>query len=141
MSAFGDEVKRLRLNKEWSLDQLADEAGITKSYISRIERDEPHAQTGKLPNPSAAAVKKLAVALDWNLTEARAMAGIVADNVIRRVPFLDDLPPDLQNIYALQGRAFKALPPGAARDRYKEKLRASAEADLAMIEERLGNEQ
>jgi len=127
---FGKEQKRLRELKGWSLDKLADEARVTKSYLWRIERNEPHSQTGKMPNPSPDAIKKIAKALDWKLEDAFGRAGIIAENVIRRVPYSEPLAAELEHVYALQCRAFNALPPGPIRERYIASLRADAEFTL-----------
>jgi len=36
---IGDRVKRLRLEKRMSLSELADQAGVAKSYLSSLERN------------------------------------------------------------------------------------------------------
>lgn len=53
---IGDQVKRLRNDKGLSLSELAKSAGISKSYLSQIER-------GIQSNPSLGFLKKIAVPL------------------------------------------------------------------------------
>ena len=40
LKQFGARVKELRLEKKWSQQELADEAGFHKNYIGMIERGE-----------------------------------------------------------------------------------------------------
>ena len=47
-----------------------------------------------------------------------------------------DVPPELQMVHGLHNKVISHLPPGNARDRYIAKLKANAESDWAMIEER-----
>jgi transcriptional regulator with XRE-family HTH domain len=37
---FGDNVKRLRKDKGWSQEDLAEKAGLHRTYIGSIERSE-----------------------------------------------------------------------------------------------------
>ena len=37
---FGDNVKRLRKDKGWSQEDLAEKAGLHRTYIGSIERNE-----------------------------------------------------------------------------------------------------
>ncbi|MDB5446978.1 MAG: family transcriptional regulator [Phenylobacterium sp.] len=48
-------VQRLRKDKGWSQEQLADEAGLHRTYISGIER--------AVRNPTVTVLEKVAVAL------------------------------------------------------------------------------
>lgn len=48
-------MKRLRRDRGWSQEQLADEAGLDRTYISGIERQTRH--------PTITTVAKLAAAL------------------------------------------------------------------------------
>lgn len=143
MSEFGDELKRRRKIARLSLDALAERAQLSKTYVANIERDTPHSVTGKKYTPSVDTVDRLAIALDWPLSEARPLAGYAHQfNVfISHHGEYDQLPPELENIYAMHGKVLNALPEGPARERYIEKLRADAEASLAMIEARLGENQ
>lgn len=37
---FGNKVKQLRINKDWSQEQLAKKTGLHRTYIGSIERSE-----------------------------------------------------------------------------------------------------
>jgi transcriptional regulator with XRE-family HTH domain len=38
--AFGARVRRLRHDRDWSIEQLADEAGLHWTYVGSVERGE-----------------------------------------------------------------------------------------------------
>ena len=52
-------MKRLRKERGWSQEALADEAGLDRTYISGIER--------KVKNPTIAVVDRIAVALSCSV--------------------------------------------------------------------------
>ncbi|MGE0827759.1 MAG: helix-turn-helix domain-containing protein [Hyphomonadaceae bacterium] len=52
---FGRAVQRLRLEKGWSQEELADRAGLHRTYISGVERG--------VRNPTLTVVMKIAKAL------------------------------------------------------------------------------
>lgn len=54
-------IKKLRKERGWSQEVLADEAGIDRTYISGIER--------KVKNPTVTVVERLANALGCRLGE------------------------------------------------------------------------
>ncbi|MCT8139002.1 helix-turn-helix transcriptional regulator [Anaerobacillus sp. CMMVII] len=56
----GVNIRKLRKQKRMSLGQLADNSGVSKSYISYIER-------GLQTNPSLSVLEKMAQALDVEL--------------------------------------------------------------------------
>lgn len=58
----GDKMKRFRLKKGYSLNQLAIETGISKSYLNYIER-------GIQKNPSIKILAKIAKCLDTTVEE------------------------------------------------------------------------
>ena len=37
---FGECLRRLRLDREWSQEQLAERAGVTLNYVGNLERGE-----------------------------------------------------------------------------------------------------
>lgn len=39
MTTIGERVKELRLQRGWTLGQLAQRSGVAESYLSRLERD------------------------------------------------------------------------------------------------------
>lgn len=57
---LGTKIRRLRMEKGYSLDQLADLTGSSKSYIWELENKNP-------PRPSAAKLAEIANKLDTTL--------------------------------------------------------------------------
>lgn len=53
---IGKRIQKLRLDKGMSLSDVADQAGVAKSYLSTIERDIQH-------NPSIAFIEKVSAVL------------------------------------------------------------------------------
>lgn len=58
----GAKIKTLRLKRGFSINALSDRAGVSKSYLSYIEREIQK-------NPSLQVLSKLACTLDTNLEE------------------------------------------------------------------------
>lgn len=58
---IGRNMKRLRAAKGWSQEELADQAGIHRTYVSGVERG--------VRNPTATVLDKLAVALGVKMSE------------------------------------------------------------------------
>ena len=56
---FGAAVQRLRNEKGWSQEELADRAGLHRTYVSGVERG--------VRNPTLSVLEKLAGALDLRL--------------------------------------------------------------------------
>lgn len=54
---IGDRVKKLRLQKKLSLSELAEQAGVAKSYLSSLERNLQN-------NPSIQFLEKIAAVLN-----------------------------------------------------------------------------
>ena len=77
-SEFGVELKRRRKTARMSLDELAESATISKTYLANIENNKPHPISGALPNPKRDVVTRIAIALDWKLADALPLAGYAA---------------------------------------------------------------
>lgn len=58
----GSRIKRLRILKGYSINELSEKAGVAKSYLSYIER-------GIQKNPSLQVLSKLANTLDTSVEE------------------------------------------------------------------------
>lgn len=58
----GKRIKRLRLEKGYSINELSEKAGVSKSYLSYIER-------GIQQNPSLQVLSKLAETLNTNVED------------------------------------------------------------------------
>lgn len=87
---FGEQLRQRRKEKGWSQDELAERSGISKAYISTLERSQPHTITGALPRPYPDKIEKLANALDWNKIEARNLAlGLSSSNETNEVELND----------------------------------------------------
>ncbi|PKR89084.1 transcriptional regulator [Pleomorphomonas diazotrophica] len=54
-------MRRLRVAKDISQERLANEAGVDRTYVSRLER--------KMENPSIGILDKIASALDAHVSE------------------------------------------------------------------------
>ena len=78
MKSFGEWLISERKKKTWSQDDLADRAGVSKNYISRLERNLPDPRTGAQPQPSRKVVEAIAAALGWSPEEPLRMAGYAA---------------------------------------------------------------
>jgi transcriptional regulator with XRE-family HTH domain len=57
---IGRNMKRLRDAKGWSQEELAERAGIHRTYVSGVERG--------VRNPTATVLEKLAVALEAKMS-------------------------------------------------------------------------
>lgn len=57
---IGKRIHELRIKKGWSMSELADRAGIAKSYLSTIERDIQS-------NPSINVLEKLSYVLEISI--------------------------------------------------------------------------
>jgi len=57
---IGKRIHELRIIKGWSMSELADRAGIAKSYLSMIERDIQS-------NPSINVLEKLSIVLEISI--------------------------------------------------------------------------
>ncbi len=62
MALIGDKIKQLRQEKKMSLSELAEQAGVAKSYLSSIERN---LQT----NPSIQFMEKVGAVLGVSINE------------------------------------------------------------------------
>ncbi|MFG6147951.1 helix-turn-helix domain-containing protein [Halobacillus sp. B23F22_1] len=62
MDSIGERIRKLRLGKGLSVNQFANLSGVSKSYISNIER-------GVQKNPSLSVMRKLANTLDVSLED------------------------------------------------------------------------
>ena len=74
---FGEYVRRLRRAKRWQLQQLAAEAGLSFTHLSRIENDNA------VPNPDT--VVKLANALDGDLDTMLQLADCLPREILDRL--------------------------------------------------------
>ncbi|WP_043931339.1 helix-turn-helix domain-containing protein [Bacillus sp. EB01] len=59
---IGDRVKKIRMEKKMSLSELAEQAGVAKSYISSLERNLQR-------NPSIQFLEKISAVLDVSVDQ------------------------------------------------------------------------
>ena len=74
---FGETIRRLRRQKQWSLGKLAEETGLSYSHLSRVENDSAH--------PQADGVVRLAEALDGDLRELLELAACLPEVILQRI--------------------------------------------------------
>lgn len=74
---LGETIRRLRRQKKWNLGKLAEETGLSYSYLSRVENDSA--------SPQADAVARLAEALDADLRELLELAACLPDVILKRI--------------------------------------------------------
>ena len=74
---LGETIRRLRRHKKWSLGTLAQETGLSYSYLSRVENDSA--------SPQADAVARLAEALDGDIRELLELAACLPDVILKRI--------------------------------------------------------
>lgn len=67
--------KRENFSPKMSVTDLAEKADVSKQYISLLERAEIQVLTNNYVQPGLDKVERLAIALDTDINEARAMAG------------------------------------------------------------------
>ncbi|WP_046213130.1 helix-turn-helix domain-containing protein [Paenibacillus wulumuqiensis] len=78
-SSFGSYLKQIREQKNWSINQLADLAGISTSQISRIEN-------GKRGVPKPQTIEKIARALGVPYAEMMDRAGYLRPEENQQTP-------------------------------------------------------
>ena len=74
---FGEYVRRRRRGKQWALQDLAKDTGLSLSHLSRLENDN------SLPN--ADTVVKLANSLDGDLEQMLEMAKCLPKEILERL--------------------------------------------------------
>lgn len=72
--SFGEELRRLRQAKEISLRKFAVQAGMSPTYLSKVER-------GEFPPPAEEKVRAMAKLLGQNEDEFLALANRVASDL------------------------------------------------------------
>ncbi|MDF2038079.1 helix-turn-helix domain-containing protein [Cytobacillus oceanisediminis] len=95
---IGDRVKKLRQEKKMSLSELADQAGVAKSYLSSLERN---LQT----NPSIQFLEKIAAVLN-----------VPVDHLIHEQINKDDLDSEWMKIVK------EAMESGVSKEQFREFL-------------------
>lgn len=136
---FGEWIVQQRWQKRLAAKQCAKAAGVSPQAWSEWETGKSRNKGENPPQPRRDTVQKVAIGLGVPLSEALIAAGYAPTVETSEVDF-DHLPPDLQRVYGLMGKAYKVIPPGPYRDRYIANLRAIPELILNM-EKRMSGEQ
>jgi transcriptional regulator with XRE-family HTH domain len=76
---FGRWLSQNRKERRFTMEQLAKRAGVSKQYLSVLERAQPHELTGKAVTPKLATVDRIAKALGVDRGEARRAAGYAGE--------------------------------------------------------------
>jgi transcriptional regulator with XRE-family HTH domain len=141
-------ARRGPYGRKMTQQELADLAGCSKSYISLLERDGVHSLTGRPVRPEPEVLDRIASALSRNYkealqysAEARLLAGYAPspaspERVPGGMPLYEPFAEDgglNDEFLGHLGRVYRGLPPGRARDEWKRKLRAEAEAEAELI--------
>jgi transcriptional regulator with XRE-family HTH domain len=75
INGFGVWLREKRKARDWTQEELGKKAGISISYVSTLERNQPHSITGTELRPALDKVDAIARALGVPLAEARLAAG------------------------------------------------------------------
>lgn len=75
VETYGQWLKETRLRRGLKQEEVAKLAGVSKQYISTLEREAPHGTTGAPPKPKLETVKALATALKVPESESLRRAG------------------------------------------------------------------
>lgn len=78
MASFGEWLRKYRKEKGLTQDELASASGVSPSYISTIERDQPHTITGGKIRPEREKVLALAKAVGGDPVVALLLCGYSA---------------------------------------------------------------
>lgn len=88
---FGSWVRSLRLERRLTIDALAKKVGISKQYLSVLERDHPHPLTGKPVTPKVDLVDRIAKELQADPNEARRLVGYAPERPEEAYDVMDDV--------------------------------------------------
>jgi transcriptional regulator with XRE-family HTH domain len=78
---FGDWLRDRREAAHLSQQEVADRAGVSKAYVSNIERNMPHSVSKALPKPTVDKVDALCKAVGASISEGRLIAGYAAPHI------------------------------------------------------------
>ncbi|OCA83106.1 transcriptional regulator [Bacillus sp. FJAT-27225] len=95
---IGDRVKKIRMERKMSLSELAEQAGVAKSYISSLERNLQR-------NPSIQFLEKISAVL-----------GVPVDHLIHESPSDEELDRDWMNLVK------EAMDSGVSKEQFREFL-------------------
>lgn len=79
MASFGTWLREKRKQARLTQDELSRKSGVSASYISTLEREQPHSVTGARLRPEPDKVRALAAALGQDPSEPLTIAGYAGD--------------------------------------------------------------
>jgi transcriptional regulator with XRE-family HTH domain len=123
-SEIGERIKIRRDYLRLTQGDLAELVAVSRETVSNWERGYRGIDARDLP----ALARALKVNINYFFEGEAADFGP------------DELPPDLRMIYEAQGKVYRDLPPGKARQQYLDSLRSNAEAMRAAVAARLDSE-
>lgn len=106
------------------MEELAGKVGMSKQYISVLERGAPHALTGKAVTPSVEKIEAIAKALGADLDEGLAAAGYAGQVAGYEIQVADGVRVKMQKDYSPEDR-----------NRFEIAFRSAYETAKRMIEE------
>lgn len=103
MSDIGRRVRALREAREWNQSDLARRAGVSNSYINRLESGQHH-------RPSQAQLAKVAEALGVSASELLGQPASASEDEARELEFLRRNA-DVRMLFASFAREYETLHP------------------------------
>ncbi len=76
--SFGEKIKKLRTDKQLTLDELSESTGLSKGYLSKLEN-------GHRGTPKAETITKLARGLDIEYEDLMFHAGYISKQEFNRI--------------------------------------------------------
>ena len=120
---FGTRVREIRQQRELSLKNLAERAGLDKGYLSQIE-------TEKRPNPSIHMARRIADVLQVDLDELTGDLATTEPDADR----VTTLPPALAEFVHLRAQQQRPLAPGVVEDLRRIQFRGEYPSDPQQYE-------
>lgn len=95
---FGKAIREKRKEQRLTVEAAARKIGISKQYLSVLERAVPSLYTGKSIVPKLETVDSIAEALNWDSDEARLAAGYAPKTITRRPETIPELVAALEQL-------------------------------------------
>lgn len=93
---LGDIIKQYRLDNGLSMDSFSEKSGITKGYISMLEKNK-HPKTGNAINPSLEVIKKVSETINIDLDTL--LKTLDSDTKIEISSLLEDEEKEYKKVY------------------------------------------
>lgn len=133
---FGNAIREKRKEQRLTVEAAAKKIGISKQYLSVLERAVPSLYTGKSIVPKLETVDLIAGALNWNLDEARLAAGYAPKTITRRPETIPELVAALEQLGIEAPQPFGGYPKDDDGEGYREVVERIW-LDIDMVTKRL----